>query len=233
MNRSDSRCPGTSSWRRRLIPSGTQLWTDGESQIFLHLQSKEVLAPASRTGVFNLYGMCHELGHIAMYRNLKSLMGLPPGVGEGWAHYAGSIVVTEVAAKLGKSIWPEYYDIAEVEGIGRLQKESQSAKPWDKMDPTTRAALVFYRIETELGRDKLAAAMSAALAERPTGKDLMPLVLAKLRQATVESNCCGLGPGECACAACRVDDEGTQAGRRLLCRPEAGAGLGRMLAFLR
>ena len=168
----------------QIDPSGTQLWTDGESQMFLHLQSREALAPASRTGVFNLYGMCHELGHIAMYRNLKSLMGLPPGVGEGWAHYAGSIVVTEVAAKLGKSIWPEYYDIAAVEGIGRLQKESQSAKPWDKMDPTTRAALVFYRIEIESGREKLAVAMSAALAERPAGKDLMPLVLAKLRQAT-------------------------------------------------
>jgi len=168
----------------QIDPSGNQLWTDGEAQVYLHLQSREVLAPASRTGVFNLYGMCHELGHIAMYRNLKSLIGLPSGVGEGWAHYAGSIVVTEVAAKLGKSIWPEYYDIAKVEGVGRLQKESQSAGPWDKMDPVARAALAFYRIETESGREKLATAMSAALGERPTGKELMPLMLAKLRQAT-------------------------------------------------
>ena len=171
----------------QLDPSSTALWTDGESQMFLHLKSKELLAPATRTRVFNIYGMCHELGHIATYRNMESLMGLPQGVGEGWAHYAGSIVVTEVAGKLGKSIWPEYYDIADVEGIGRLKRASEEAKPWDKMDPTSRAALVFYRIETEYGRDKLAAAMSAALAARPTGKELMPLMLAKLREATSNS----------------------------------------------
>ena len=55
------------------------------------------------------------------------------------------------------------------------------------MDATSRAALVFYRIETEYGRDKLAAAMNAALAERPTGKALMALLLAKLRATTSNS----------------------------------------------
>jgi hypothetical protein len=179
--------PQKATLEAQIDPSGTQLWTDGESHMFLHLKSKELLAPASRTGVFNIYGMCHELGHIAMYRNLESLMGLPQGVGEGWADYAGKVVVTEVAARLGKAIWPEYYDIAEVEGIGRLKRASAQAKPWDKMDPTSRASLVCYRIETEYGRDKLAAAMTAALAERPTGKALMPLMLAKLRVATSNS----------------------------------------------
>ncbi|HOB97297.1 MAG TPA: hypothetical protein PKM43_00965 [Verrucomicrobiota bacterium] len=165
-------------------PQATQLWTDGESRLYLDLKSKELLAPAYRTGVFNLYGMCHELGHVAMYRSLESNMGLPQGVAEGWAHYAGCIVITEVAAKLGTSIWPESYDVAEVEGIGRLVQASAEARSWEKMDETSRAALAFYRMETECGRDKLAAAMTAALAERPTGKELLPLLLAKLRQAT-------------------------------------------------
>ncbi len=66
----------------------------------------------------------HELGHIAMYRGLTSLMGLPQGMDEGWADYAGKVVVTEVAPRLDKSIWPEYYDIAEVEGIGRLKRDA-------------------------------------------------------------------------------------------------------------
>jgi hypothetical protein len=168
----------------QIDPEGTRLWTDGASQLFLHLKSKELLAPASRTGVFNIYGMCHELGHIAMYRSLASLMGLPPGVAEGWADYAGKVVVTEVASRLGKSIWPEYYDVAEVEGIGRLQRDAARAKPWEKWDRSMRACLAFYRIETEYGRDKLAAAMTAALAERRTGNALMPLVLKNLRAVT-------------------------------------------------
>jgi len=111
-------------------------------------------------------------------------MGLPQGVGEGWAHYAGSVVVTEVAARLGKTIWPEYYDIADVEGIGRLKRAAAQKKSWEEMDDTSRAALVFYRLETDYGRKKLMAAMTGALAQRPTGKALMPLMLAKLRSAT-------------------------------------------------
>ena len=176
--------PQEASLDAQIDPEGTRLWTDGASHVFLRLKSKELLAPASRTGVFNIYGMCHELGHIAMYRGLASLGGLPPGVAEGWADYAGKVVVTEVASRLGKSIWPEYYDVAEVEGIGRLKRDAAQAKPWDQLAPTSRACLVFYRIETEYGRDKLAAAMAAALAGRPTGKALMPLMLNKLRAAT-------------------------------------------------
>ena len=176
--------PQKVSLEAQIDPAGTRLWTDGTSHIFLRLKSKDLLAPASRTGVFNIYGMCHELGHIALYRNLASLMGLPPGIGEGWAHYAGSVVVTEVASRLGQSIWPEYYDVATVEGIGRLKRDAARAKPWDQLEPSLRACLVFYRIETEYGRDKLAAAMTAALADRPTGKALMPLMLEKLRAAT-------------------------------------------------
>ncbi len=181
------RMPRKATLEAQIDPSSTELWTDGESQMYLHLKSKELLAPSTRTGVFNIYGMCHELGHIAMYRSMENLMGLPQGVGEGWAHYAGSVVVTEVAGRLGRSIWPEYYDIAEVEGIGRLKRAAEQAEPWDKMEPTSRASLVFYRIETEYGRDKLAAAMTAALAERPTGKALMPLLLSKLRAVTSNS----------------------------------------------
>jgi len=180
--------PAQATLEAQIDPSSTRLWTDGQSHMYLRLNSKELLAPATRTGVFNLYGMCHELGHIAMYRNMENLKGLPPGVGEGWAHYAGSVVITEVAARLGRSIWPEYYDVADVEGMGRLKRASAKAKPWDQMDETTRAASVFYRMETEYGRDKLAAAMTAALAERPTGKALMPLLLAKLRVATSNPN---------------------------------------------
>ncbi len=48
----------------------TKLYTDGRDGVFLSLTSKESLAPPPKSGVFNLYGMCHELGHMAMYRTL-------------------------------------------------------------------------------------------------------------------------------------------------------------------
>lgn len=49
----------------------TNLFNDSQDTIYLSLQSLQALAPPAKSGVFNLYGMCHELGHIAMYRALK------------------------------------------------------------------------------------------------------------------------------------------------------------------
>lgn len=167
-------------------PEQTNLWTDGASQVFLRLRSKELLKPSTQTGVFNIYGMCHELGHDAMYSELGGMMGLPAGVGEGWAHYAGSVVVSDVAQKLGKSIWPEPYDIGDVEGMGRLKRQADREMPkgWDQMDPDSRAALVFYKMETDYGRDKVTSAMVKALHEHPVGKDLMPLMAKHLKEVT-------------------------------------------------
>jgi hypothetical protein len=44
-------------------------WTDGESRPFLRGRSREQLLarPAPGRGFYSLYGMCHELGHVAMY----------------------------------------------------------------------------------------------------------------------------------------------------------------------
>ena len=60
------------------------------------------LAPSPQSGIFNIYGSCHELGHIVMYRGMKNQVGLPDGIGEGWAHYAGSVVLDAVAEHLGQ-----------------------------------------------------------------------------------------------------------------------------------
>jgi len=40
----------------------TRLYNDGQDHIFLTLSSEEKLRPPSVSGVFNLYGFCHELG---------------------------------------------------------------------------------------------------------------------------------------------------------------------------
>src|SRR5689334_1098007 len=45
-----------------------RLYNDGSDRLFLSMPSKDKLAKPSVSGVSNLYGLCHELGHIAMYR---------------------------------------------------------------------------------------------------------------------------------------------------------------------
>src|SRR5688572_29751885 len=45
-----------------LKPSAkTRLWTDGNDTFNLTVRSADDLAPPATSGLFNLYGMCHEL----------------------------------------------------------------------------------------------------------------------------------------------------------------------------
>ncbi|MCX6992512.1 MAG: hypothetical protein NT011_05130 [Kiritimatiellaeota bacterium] len=163
-------------------PDGqTSLWTDGESEINLTVTSIATLAPSMQSGVFNIYGICHELGHMAMYRNVNSL-GLPEGVPEGWAHYTGSVVVDEVYKKLGATLWPEPYDYASVEGLARLEKQSQNPEKFK--DPVSRAAVAFYAVHQRYGAAKVMEAMNAAMESRPQGKDLMTRFMDALVKGT-------------------------------------------------
>jgi len=130
--------------------------------------------------------MCHELGHIVMYRGMKNRVGLPAGVGEGWAHYTGSVAVDAVAGRLGKEIWPEPYDVAAAEGLARLKRQVE-AKDWADLDPVHRAAKVFYEIDRRYGRRTLGNSLSRALSQKPSGKELMPLVVRSLRKLAADA----------------------------------------------
>lgn len=170
----------------------TQLYTDGQSQMFLTVSSNDALLPPDKSGVFNIYGICHELGHVAMYRSIK-MLGLPKGLGEGWAHYTGSVVVDEVYKKLGPKVWPQPYDYAKVDGMGRLIEQSKSP---DAANDNTKAALVFYAVQQKYGVDKVMSAMKAAIAGKPYGKDLMPRFVDALVKETGDESARKLVPDD-------------------------------------
>jgi hypothetical protein len=109
------------------------LFTDGNDQLFLSIPSIDSLAPPAKSGVFNIYGMCHELGHIAMYRILEDRDWMTVAAAEGWAHYVGSVVVDRVFAAKGVSLWPEQYDYLQ-DGTARLQRDIASKSPSDVAD---------------------------------------------------------------------------------------------------
>jgi hypothetical protein len=154
----------------------TKLWTDGKSTIFLELNNEDDLLPSS--GYHNVYGMCHEPGHIVMYRDMSSLSGLPDGVGEGWAHYCGSVICDYVWGKLGKDVYPVPFDYS-VDGTKRLAKQCETKSK----DPTTLAACTFYTLGMKYGHKAVGSAMRAALLNKPTGSELMPLFSSELAKA--------------------------------------------------
>jgi hypothetical protein len=109
----------------------SRLYTDGEDRVFLSLPSADKLQRPARSGTFTLYGLCHELGHVAMYRVLRNRSWMTTAAAEGWAHYAGSVVVDEVYEARGEKLWsPDPYDYR-ADGTARLRRQLKEASPSD------------------------------------------------------------------------------------------------------
>jgi hypothetical protein len=116
--------PGTIRCEVKCAPGNAlRLFTDANDAVFLYIPDKSRLDPPSRSGVFNLYGLCHELGHIAMYRTIKPRPELSPSEAttEGWAQYAGSVVVDRVYEIKGQTLWYDPYDYRQ-DGMARLER---------------------------------------------------------------------------------------------------------------
>jgi hypothetical protein len=125
----------------------TRLFTDGQSHVTLTLSSAAQLDRPSKSGVFNLYGMCHELGHVAMYRTLKDRDWMTGPAAEGFAHWAGAYVVDRVYESNGEKLWQhDPYDYR-VDGLARLKKQLAAGKP----DETTRAASLWQELDGIIG----------------------------------------------------------------------------------
>lgn len=106
-----------------------RLFTDGEDRVFLSLPSPDKLLRPGKSGTFNLYGLCHEVGHIAMYRILKDRGWMTTAGAEGWAHYAGSVVVDEVYKARGEKLWAhDPYDYR-ADGTARLDRQLKERSP--------------------------------------------------------------------------------------------------------
>jgi hypothetical protein len=101
----------------------TRLYNDGADRVVLTIPSQANLAASNKSGTFNLYGLCHEVGHLAMYRVLKDRDWMTGAAAEGWAHWAGSVVVDEVYKAKGEKLWAhDPYDYR-VDGTKRLDAQ--------------------------------------------------------------------------------------------------------------
>jgi hypothetical protein len=128
----------------------TRLFNDGKDSLILSIPSADSLQRPTRSGTFHLYGLCHELGHLAMYRPLQERDWMTGAAAEGWAHYAGSVVVDRLHAKKGDNLWPDPYDYR-ADGVARLTKQLAANKP----DDITRAAGLWQQLEQTLGQENM------------------------------------------------------------------------------
>jgi hypothetical protein len=113
-----------------------RLSTDGRDRMFLVIRSKEDMQQPEQSGLFHIYGYCHEVGHMAMYRLAGGHLPWMTGDGcEGWAHYFGRRAVDVVRANEGADLWPDAYDY-EDEGSKMLEEELSAAP--EELDAASR-----------------------------------------------------------------------------------------------
>jgi len=155
--------PETVSVSVEVQPQGrVSLYTDGADHLFLRIRSESDLSPPAKSGTYHLYGLCHELGHMAMYRLVRDHSWLTSSAAEGWAHYLGSRLLDSVHASLGSDLWPERYNYLE-DGTRRLDKQLAQPKP----SPVARAAGVWKALGAIVG-DKGFSPLFAAWDQRVT-----------------------------------------------------------------
>jgi hypothetical protein len=125
----------------------TRLFNDGNDRLFLTVKSPQDLRPPKDSGVFVLYGLCHELGHLAMYRPIKDRDWMTTAAAEGWAHYIGSRLVDDVYERVGADVWPDAYDYR-ADGMKRLEKQFTGRTA---SAPTVQGARLWHKLNATIG----------------------------------------------------------------------------------
>ncbi len=130
-----------------------RLFTDGHDRITLQLRRPDDLRRPEVTGAYHVYGLCHEVGHLAMYRPITERRWLSSAAAEGWAHYLGSHLVDAVHAKLGDKGWCDPYDYR-ADGTQRLNKQLQNdGRP--RPGSTVEGAALWQQLVTLIGKERV------------------------------------------------------------------------------
>lgn len=108
------------------------LWVDKKSlnKITWEYTSLDNFLPPSKSKKKNVYGLCHEIGHLCMYRTFyKNNLYLSYNYRESWADYFGNLMIDSVYHKLGTDIWPEPHNYTKTSGMTFLRNRISNNNP--------------------------------------------------------------------------------------------------------
>lgn len=81
-------------------------------------------------GKNNIYGLCHELGHLCMFNTTTNKNNwMSYNFRESWADFWGNFVIDSVHAELGTDFWPDSYDYLEFSGSEYMAKRIEQNNP--------------------------------------------------------------------------------------------------------
>ena len=111
------------------------------------------LLPPDESGKKNVYGLCHEMGHLCMYyltHNKNNWMS--KSYRESWADFFGNYMIDSVYQHLGSDIWPEPHNYLMTAGTGFMLNRFQHRK--ENPDEFDYSCKYWYELNERLGFDK-------------------------------------------------------------------------------
>jgi hypothetical protein len=114
----------------------------------------DFLAP-QKSGYNNVYGLCHEMGHLCM-GNITPLYykWMTVDYGEGWANYFGSLMIEKVYKNLGVQAWPDQHDYHKSRGLQAFLKNIK-ANTLSKEKDYYYCSLFWYNLSSRIGKNNV------------------------------------------------------------------------------
>lgn len=106
--------------------------------------------PPEKSKKNNIYGLCHEMGHLCMYNINHNRNGwMSYDYREAWADYFGNTLVDSIFQTLGTEFWPEPHNYREYAGMRYFQKRLDENNP--QLQSFNNAGRFWSEIGSEIG----------------------------------------------------------------------------------
>lgn len=105
-------------------------------------------------GKNNIYGLCHELGHLCMYNKTTNKNNwMSYNFRESWADFFGNFVIDSIHSEMGTDFWPNPYNYLEFSGIEYMKKRIDQNNP--KILGFNRSGQFWINLNSIIGFDKM------------------------------------------------------------------------------
>ena len=133
-----------------------RLYVRGDIPYLINWEFKSMndfLSP-QKSGYNNVYGLCHEMGHLCMFNITPGYNWMTNDYKEGWANYFGSLMIEDVYRNLGIKVWPDPHDYHASRGILSFMK-SIKANTSSKEKGFYCCSLFWYNLSSRIGKNNM------------------------------------------------------------------------------
>lgn len=106
--------------------------------------------PPTESKKKNIYGLCHEIGHLCMYNTTNNKNNwMSYDYRESWADFFGNFIIDSIHHQLGNDFWPEPHNYTETAGIEFLIHRIEKDNP--KLMSFNKSSLYWYDLNSKVG----------------------------------------------------------------------------------